>query len=82
MKSYTEHLQIVNTFMNLRNYRCCTVLDREYGLTHPNFKGFELREKQNRIHPDDYRRCFGEPQIIRIPDNTFEYPFNAQLTPA
>jgi hypothetical protein len=33
--------------MNLETIAAAQFLIREYGLTHPNFKGFELREKQN-----------------------------------
>jgi hypothetical protein len=45
MKSYTEHLQIVNTFELGETIAAAQFLI-ENGLTHPNFKGFELREKQ------------------------------------
>ncbi|WP_286925662.1 hypothetical protein [Flavobacterium sp. UBA4197] len=53
---------------------------REYGLENPNFKGFELREK---ARPDFILMTtegpFGEPQLIRIPENTFEFPLVLML---
>lgn len=52
----------------------------EYGLENPNFKGFELREK---ARPDfilmTTEGSFGEPQLIRIPENTFEFPLVLML---
>lgn len=57
-----------------------TFLLQEYGLEHPNFKGFELREK---ARPDfilmTTEGVIGEPQIIRIPENTFEFPLVLML---
>jgi hypothetical protein len=46
MKSYTEHLQIVNTFHELGETIAAAVLDREYGLTHPNFKGLNSEKSK------------------------------------
>ena len=81
MKSYTEHLQIVNTFHELgETIAAAQFWIEEYGLTHPNFKGFELREKAK---PEfilmTTEGALGEPQIIRIPENTFEYPLHLML---
>ena len=81
MKSYTEHLQIVNTFHELgETIAAANFLIEEYGLTHPNFKGFELREKAK---PEfilmTTEGVLGEPQIIRIPENTFEFPLPLML---
>ena len=46
MKSYPEHLQIVNTFHFPReSIAAAQFLIQEYDLENPNFKGFELREK-------------------------------------
>ena len=75
MKSYPEHLQIVNTFHELgETIAAAKFLIQEYGLTHPNFKGFELKEKAKPefilMTTED---ALGKPQIIRIPENTFEY---------
>lgn len=57
-----------------------TFLIQEYGLEHPNFKGFELREK---ARPDfilmTTEGVIGEPQIIRIPENTFDFPLVLML---
>jgi len=53
---------------------------KEYELEDPNFKGFELREKAN---PDfilmTTEGVIGELQIIRIPENTFEFPLVLML---
>lgn len=81
MKSYPEHLQIVNTFHKLREtITAAQFLIQEYGLENPNFKGFELREKAQPefilITPEG---ALGQPQIIRIPANTFEYPLHLML---
>jgi len=46
----------------------------QYGISHPNLKGFELRE---RAKPEYILLTtegeLGEKQIIRIPDNVFEF---------
>ena len=81
MKSYTEHLQIVNTFHELgETIAAAQFLIEQYGLTHQNFKGFDLREKAK---PEfilmTTEGALGEPQIIRIPENTFEYPLHLML---
>jgi len=81
MKSYPEHLQIVNTFHELgETIAAAQFLIEEYSLENPNFKGFELREKAK---PEfilmTTEGAFGEPQIIRIPENTFEYPLHLML---
>lgn len=55
-------------------------LIKNYELEHPNFKGFELREK---AEPSfilfTTEGFFGKPQIIRIPENTFEFPLVLNL---
>jgi hypothetical protein len=49
-------------------------LIKTYNMEHPNLKGFELREKAK---PDYIMMTaegnFGEKQIIRIPENTFQF---------
>lgn len=49
-------------------------LIKAYNMEHPNLKGFELREKAK---PDYIMMTaegnFGEKQIIRIPENTFQF---------
>tara|TARA_R110000850_G_scaffold175976_1_gene301780 strand:+ start:28394 stop:28903 length:510 start_codon:yes stop_codon:yes gene_type:complete len=56
------------------------LLIREYELSHPNFKGIELREKAK---PDFILMTtegeIGQPQIVRIPENTFEFPLVLML---
>jgi hypothetical protein len=81
MKTYQDQLQIVNSFHEMgETIAAAQFLMEEYGLTHPNFKGFELREKAK---PEfilmTTEGALGEPQIIRIPENTFEYPLPLML---
>ena len=82
MKLFQEILQIVNNFHELgETVQAAEFLLNEYELNHPNFKGFELRE----IAKPDFilmttEGVFGEKQIIRIPENTFEFPINLMLT--
>lgn len=56
------------------------LLIREYELSHPNFKGIALREKAK---PDfilmTTEGVIGQPQTIRIPENTFEFPLDLML---
>lgn len=53
---------------------------KKYNLKNKNLKGFEFREKAK---PDFILMTtegeFGEPQIIRIPENTFEFPLELML---
>ena len=59
MKSFQEHLQIINTFHELgETIAAAQFLIEEYGLENPNFKGFELRKSKTRIYFDDHRRRF------------------------
>lgn len=81
MKSFQDHLKIVNNFHELgETIKAAQFLIQEYGLENPNFKGFELREKAK---PEfilmTTEGALGEPQIIRIPENTFEYPLELML---
>ncbi len=81
MKSYQDQLQIVNSFHEMgETIAAAQFLIAEYGLKHSNFKGFELREKAN---PEfilmTTEGALGQPQIIRIPENTFEYPLYLML---
>jgi hypothetical protein len=56
------------------------LLIREYELSHPNFKGIELREKAK---PDFILMTtegeIGQTQIVKIPKNTFEFPLILML---
>nr|WP_315222804.1 hypothetical protein [uncultured Flavobacterium sp.] len=53
---------------------------KKYNLKNANLKGFEFREKAK---PDFILMTtegdFGKPQIIRIPENTFEFPLELML---
>ena len=81
MKPYSEILQITNNFHELgETIQAANFVIEEYGIKHPNFEGFELREKAKA----DYilmttEGTFGLPQIIRIPENTFEFEFILML---
>ena len=75
MKTYQDQLQIVHSFHEMgETVAAAQFLIEEYGLKHPNFKGFELREKAkpNFILMTTEGPLSG-PQIIRIPENTFEF---------
>ena len=82
MKLYPEILQNINSFYELgETVLAAEFLLNEFDLNHDNFKGFELREKAN----SDFilmttEGVFGEKQIIRIPENTFEFPLDLMLT--
>ena len=81
MKSYTDQIQIVNNFHELgETIEAARFLIQEYGIENPNFKGFELREKAK---PNfilmTTEGVLGEPQIIRIPENTFEFSLELML---
>lgn len=81
MKPYTEILQLVQTYHELgETIAAANLVVEEYGIKHSNLKGFELREKAKA----DYvlmttEGTFGLPQIIRIPENTFEFEFILML---
>lgn len=75
MKSFDSILQHVNSFHELgETIPAAEFILTEYGLNHPSFKGFELREK---AEPSFILMTtegeFGKPQIIRIPENTFSF---------
>ncbi|MGX7668826.1 hypothetical protein [Flavobacterium pedocola] len=77
MKSQADILQIINSFHELgETAQACEFLIKEFGLEHPNFKGFEYREGAK---PDFILMTaegeIGQPQIIRIPENAFAFPF-------
>lgn len=77
MKSLTEQLQIINTYHEMgETGLAAAFVVAEFRLEQPNFRGFEFREKA----APDYilmtaEGAFGEPQIIRMPKNAFEFPF-------
>lgn len=81
MKSYPVILQLVQTYHELgETVQAANLVIEEYDIKHSNFKGFELREKAKA----DYilmttEGVFGQPQTIRIPENTFEFEFILML---
>ena len=80
MKSFQSVLEIVNSYHELgETIAAAQFLIQEYGLDHSNFKGFELREKAK---PEfilmTTEGILGEPQIIKIPENTFPFRINAK----
>lgn len=82
MKSFSDISQIISSFHEIgETIQAANFLIEEYGLNHSNFKGFELREKAK---PDfilmTTEGTFGEQQIIKIPENTFEFPIELMLT--
>ena len=81
MKPYSEILEKIETFHELgETIKAAEFVLKEYGLENPNLLGFELREKAK---PDYVLMTtegnFGEKQIIRIPENTFEFEFTLML---
>lgn len=81
MKSYDAILQHVQSYHELgETIPAAEFVMKEYGLKHPNFKGFELREK---AAPSFILMTteggFGQPQIIKIPENTFAFEFLLML---
>lgn len=82
MKPFQDIIQIVNNYHEIgETIQAAEFLINEYELSHHNFKGFELREaaKPNFILMTT-EGVFGEKQIIRIPQNTFEFPLELMLT--
>lgn len=75
MKSITDIQQIIDSYHELNEtVEAANFLIKEYGIQHPNFDRFELREKAK----PEYilmttEGTFGQPQIIRIPENIFEF---------
>ncbi len=82
MDTFQNHLQIIQNFHELgETIQAAEFLVKEYELEHSNFKGFELREKAK---PNfilmTTEGIYGEKQIIRIPENTFEFDLPAMIT--
>lgn len=51
-----------------------------YEINHPNFAGFEFREPaEPKMILMTTEGIMGKPQIIRIPENTFEFPLDLML---
>jgi hypothetical protein len=76
-----DQLQIVHSFHEMGE----TIAAAQFLIENTDYtliSRFELREKPNLNSSMTTEGALGEPQIIRIPDNTFESAsFNAQLTP-
>ncbi|AMA48195.1 MULTISPECIES: hypothetical protein [Flavobacterium] len=75
MKSLNEILQTVQTYHELgKTIAAAKYVSKTFDIIHPNFEGFELREK---AVPKSIlmttEGVFGKPQKIRIPDNTFGF---------
>ncbi len=80
MKSLESILQHVNTFHELgETIQAAEFTLKEFGLEHPNLKGFELRERASSLIVLTTEGTFGEHQIIRIPENAFDYEFILML---
>jgi hypothetical protein len=81
MKSLEHILQQINIFHELgQTIQAAEFTLQEYGLFHPNFKGFELREKADASFIlMTTEGAFGQPQIIKIPENTFAFDFKLML---
>lgn len=75
MNLFPVILQNVNRFYELgQTIQAAHYLLDEYGLNHPNFKSFELREKADaKFILMTTEGIFGEQQIIRIPQNIFDF---------
>ncbi len=77
MKSKAEIVQILQSYHEFRTNGSCSLISlEEFDIKHPNFKGIEFREK---AEPSfilfTAEGEIGDPQIIRIPENAFEFPF-------
>ena len=81
MKSYSEILQNIQSYHELgETIAAANYVLEAYNLHHPNFAGFELREKaEPKFILMTTEGEFGKPQIIRIPENTFEFEFTLML---
>ena len=81
MKPLVTIMEVINSYHELgETVAAANFLIEEYNIKHPNFEGFELREKAK----PEYilmttEGTFGKKQIIRIPENTFEFPLILML---
>ncbi|AMO20229.1 hypothetical protein B0A78_02745 [Flavobacterium columnare NBRC 100251 = ATCC 23463] len=81
MKSLSEILQTVQTYHELgETIAAAEYVIKTFDIIHPNFGGFELREKAApKFILMTTEGEFGKPQKIRIPENTFEFEFKLML---
>lgn len=74
-------LKVDNWSKKGKTLKAANWLLKTYGLEDEYLAGFEFREKAN---PDFILMTtegdFGQPQIIRIPENTFEFPLPLMLS--
>jgi hypothetical protein len=81
MKPYSEILQTIQTYHELgETVAAANFVIEAYGIKHPNFGEFQLREKAEANYIlMTTEGTFGQPQVIRIPENTFEFEFSLML---
>jgi hypothetical protein len=81
MKKFDEILQTVQTYHEFgETFAAAIFIVETYNIKHPNFGHFELREKAApKFILMTTEGEFGKPQIIRIPENTFEFEFRLML---
>ncbi|MBP9792489.1 MAG: hypothetical protein KBC56_00655 [Flavobacterium sp.] len=81
MKPYSEILQTVQTYHELgETIAAANYVIEAYNIKHPNFGKFQLREKaEAKYILMTTEGTFGLPQVIRIPENTFEFEFTLML---
>lgn len=77
MKTKAEIVQILQSYHELGQTEAAALfLLEEFDIKHPNFKGIKFREK---AEPNfilfTAEGEIGDSQIIRIPENAFEFPF-------
>jgi len=81
MKPYSEILQILDRYNEIGETKAATFfLINQYGIEHSNFKGFEIGERAtNNLFLMTTEGVMGTPQIIKIPENTYDFPINMVL---
>ena len=81
MKTYHEILQTVQTYHELgETIAAANFVIEVYQIKHENFGEFQLREKaEPKYILMTTEGEFGKPQVIRIPENTFEFEFILML---
>lgn len=77
LKTKSEIVQLLQSYHELGETEAAALfLLEEFDIKHPNFKGFAFREK---AEPNfilfTAEGEIGDSQIIRIPENAFEFPF-------
>lgn len=82
MKPHTEILQILDRYNENGDTIPATIfLANQYGIEHSNFKCFEIGERAtNNFFLMTTEGVMGAPQIIKIPENTYDFPINMVLS--